>query len=118
MKFWVKNIEQFKKDRGKYNNTLFMKCMPHMVRTMAHFEPRLYELVMTDIRKMRLTDEETIIGTIKYWSQQLLREAITEYWVYSKNQVKWVTNRFYLEQHELINNICNRVLLSTTTTNG
>lgn len=66
---------------------------------------------------MGITDDQTIVGTIKYWSQEIFREAITEAKELNGNQIKGVTNRFYSDNYDLVNSICNKVLSLTVPTN-
>ena len=114
MKFWLKNPELFFKEWGRYNDTLYKQCLPDIIRLMIHFELRLIELVNTDIRNKKITDDDTIVWTIKFFSQELFRETISEWRDLKNNQLKWITNRFYSDNYDLINSICNKVLSLTT----
>lgn len=77
---------------------------------MLLFEQRLLEMCLDDIRAKKLKDELTIIGTVKYFSQEIIREAIDESGNFKNNQIKGVSNRFYVENYDMLNDICNKVL--------
>jgi hypothetical protein len=77
---------------------------------MLLFEQRLLEMCLDDIRAKKIKDEQTIIWAVKYFSQEIIREAIDESGNFKNNQIKWISNRFYVEQYDMLNNICNKVL--------
>lgn len=110
MKFWLKNFEAFNAEWARYSDTEYKKCTKELSRMMLLFEKRLLESCLTDIRNKKIKDESTIIDTVKYFSQEIIRETINWCWKFKNNQIKWISNRFYCEHYDLLNSICNRTL--------
>ncbi len=114
MKFWLKDFASFAWEWARYSDTEYKKCTKNLSRAMLLFEQRLLEMCLDDIRAKKIKDEQTIIWTVKYFSQEIIREAIEESGNFKNNQIKWISNRFYVEQYDMLNNICNKILSTIT----
>lgn len=112
--FWITNLEKLQQEWGNYKPELYKRVEMNLLKLLSW---NMSTLIFEHVKWEKITGDENIKKSIKYWCSQLIRDNITETVGRLKNnEIKWLNNRFYLSNYEILNNICEKVFYQLTTT--